>query len=105
VIVVDECSTDGTAEILQRSSFPEDSRITLIRHGQNKGKGAAVRTAIASATGDITVIHDADWNMDPEDIPGMLAPFEGGADAVFGSRYLPNSYPTLMHHTQDEPIS
>lgn len=92
VIVVDDCSTDGTWEILQRLAS-EDSRITLIRHEQNKGKGAAVRTGIALATGDITVIHDADLEYDPEDIPALLAPFaKEGADAVFGSRYLPNSY-------------
>lgn len=98
VIVVDDCSTDGTSEILQRLAS-EDSRISLIRHGQNKGKGAAVRTGIALATGDITIIHDADLEYDPEDIPALLAPFaKEGADAVFGSRYLPNSYRRALMH-------
>jgi len=92
VIVVDDCSMDGTSEILHRLAS-EDSRITLIRHEQNKGKGAAVRTGIALATGDITIIHDADLEYNPEDIPALLAPFaKEGADAVFGSRYLPNPY-------------
>lgn len=92
VIIVDDCSSDGTSEILQRLAAG-DNRITLIRHPRNQGKGAAVRTGIALATGDITIIHDADLEYNPEDIPGLLAPFaREGADAVFGSRYLPNSY-------------
>jgi len=98
VIVVDDCSMDGTSEILHRLAS-EDSRITLIRHEHNKGKGAAVRTAIALATGDITIIHDADLEYNPEDIPALLAPFaKEGADAVFGSRYLPNSYRRALKH-------
>ena len=92
VIVVDDCSMDGTSEILHRLAS-EDSRITLVRHEQNKGKGAAVRTGIELATGDITIIHDADLEYNPKDIPALLEPFaREGADAVFGSRYLPNPY-------------
>jgi glycosyltransferase involved in cell wall biosynthesis len=98
VIVVDDCSTDGTSEILHRLAS-EDSRITLIRHEENKGKGAAVRTGIALATGDITIIHDADLEYDPSDIPALLAPFaKEGADAVFGSRYLAHSYRRALRY-------
>ncbi|HET9698535.1 MAG TPA: glycosyltransferase [Terriglobales bacterium] len=92
VIVVDDCSRDGTTEVLQRLAA-EDSRITLIRHETNKGKGGALRTAIARATGDVCVVHDADFEYNPADIPSLLVPFaEEGADAVFGSRYLSASY-------------
>lgn len=98
VIVVDDCSTDGTAEVLGRLAS-EDERIVLIRHEQNQGKGAAVRTAIARATGDITIIHDADLEYNPEDIPGLLVPFaKESADAVFGSRYLSASYRRVLMH-------
>jgi glycosyltransferase involved in cell wall biosynthesis len=92
VIVVDDCSTDGTREILRRLA-DEDRRITLIRHETNQGKGAAIRTAISRATGDIVIIHDADLEYNPADIPSLLVPFaKEGADAVFGSRYLSAPY-------------
>jgi glycosyltransferase involved in cell wall biosynthesis len=92
VIIVDDCSKDGTSEVLQRLAA-EDSRITLIRHETNRGKGGALRTAIARATGDVCVVHDADFEYNPADIPSLLVPFaEEGADAVFGSRYLSARY-------------
>lgn len=100
-IIVDDCSTDGTWEILQRIAA-EDERVILLRHVKNQGKGAAIRTAISKATGDICIVHDADLEYHPEDIPSLLAPFaQEGADAVFGSRYLPSMYRrTLMYrHT------
>ena len=92
VIVVDDCSTDGSWEILDRLAC-EDERITLLRHERNQGKGSAIRTAITRATGDITIIHDADLEYNPADIPALLMPFaKEGADAVFGSRYLSAPY-------------
>ena len=92
LIVVDDCSQDGSWEILQRLAA-EDSRIRLFRHERNFGKGAAVRTAIAHATGDICIVHDADLEYNPADIPALLVPFaKEGADAVFGSRYLSAPY-------------
>lgn len=92
VIVVDDCSTDGTSDVLTRLAA-QDSRIQLIRHEKNKGKGAAIRTAIAAATGDICLIQDADFEYNPADIPALLVPFaEEGADAVFGSRYMSAQY-------------
>ncbi len=102
LIVVDDCSTDGTWEILQRLAA-EDKRITLLRHEHNQGKGAAIRTAISQATGDISVVHDADLEYNLADIPALLVPFAlEGADAVFGSRYLSAPYRrALMHrHTK-----
>jgi glycosyltransferase involved in cell wall biosynthesis len=98
IIIVDDCSTDGTSAILERLAS-EDERITLIRHEQNQGKGAAVRSGIARASGDITIIHDADLEYNPEDIPSLLVPFaEESADAVFGSRYLSAAYRRALMH-------
>lgn len=88
LVIVDDCSTDGTWAILERlaAGRPE---IRLVRHAVNLGKGAAVRTAIQHAAGDFALIQDADLEYDPADYPQLLKPLlEGHADAVFGSRYL-----------------
>ncbi len=88
LIVVDDCSTDGTYAILQRMAAA-DPRIRLIRHEVNQGKGAAVRTAIQHATGDFSIVQDADLEYDPNEYPVLLKPLlDGRADAVFGSRYM-----------------
>jgi len=98
VIVVDDCSHDGTWEVLQRIAAA-DSRVTLLRHERNLGKGAAVRTAIAHASGDISIVHDADFEYHPADIPALLVPFAlEGADAVFGSRYISAPYRRALMH-------
>lgn len=89
LIIVDDCSTDGTILILQRLAA-EDSRIRLFRHEKNQGKGASVRDAIQHATGDFCLVQDADLEYDAADYPKLLRPLlDGRADAVFGSRYLP----------------
>jgi len=86
--VVDDRSTDGTWEILQRLAAAEPS-IRLLRHEVNRGKGAALRTAIAHAGGDFSIVQDADLEYDPAEYPRLLKPLlDGHADAVFGSRYL-----------------
>jgi glycosyltransferase involved in cell wall biosynthesis len=88
VIMVDDCSTDGTWEILQRLAA-QFSEIRLHQHVQNRGKGAAVRTAIEKASGDFALIQDADLEYDPAEYPRLLRPLlDGHADAVFGSRYM-----------------
>lgn len=92
VVVVDDASTDGSDRVLERlrAEFPS---MTLIRHPRNQGKGAAIRTGLAHATGDVIVFHDADLEYDPGDLPGLMRPFvEAGADAVFGSRYMVARY-------------
>ncbi len=102
LIVVDDRSSDGTWEVLQRIAVT-DSRIRLYRHSHNQGKGAALRTAISHATGDVCIVHDADMEYNPADIPALLVPFvEEGADAVFGSRYLSAPYRRVLmyRHTK-----
>jgi len=88
LVIVDDCSTDGSWDILQRlaQGCPQ---IRLFRHQKNSGKGAAVRTAIQQATGDFALIQDADLEYDPFEYPRLLRPLlDGHADAVFGSRYM-----------------
>jgi glycosyltransferase involved in cell wall biosynthesis len=98
IIIVDDCSTDGTWEVLQALAAGDD-RIVLLRHDHNRGKGVAVRTAISKATGNVSIIYNADMEYNPDDIPSLLVPFaEEGADAVFGSRYLAASYRRALLH-------
>jgi glycosyltransferase involved in cell wall biosynthesis len=88
LVIVDDCSTDGTWKILQRlaEGFPQ---IRLYRHEKNRGKGAAIRTAIGYAAGDFSLIQDADLEYDPSEYPRLMRPLlDGHADAVFGSRYM-----------------
>ena len=85
VIAVDDGSTDGTSEILERWQAGGDGRV-LVRQ-PNRGKGAAIRAAIPHVEGDIAVIQDADMEYDPVDVPALIEPIERGvADVVFGSR-------------------
>ncbi|MGH9559795.1 MAG: glycosyltransferase [Bryobacteraceae bacterium] len=88
LVVVDDCSTDGTSAILKALAEAEP-RIRLFRHAVNQGKGSAVRTAIEQAAGDFCLIQDADLEYDPSEYTKLLRPLlDGRADAVFGSRYL-----------------
>src|SRR5579864_5300062 len=88
LVVVDDCSTDGTQAILEMLAS-HDQRIRLLRHEVNQGKGAAVRTAIQHARGDFCLVQDADLEYDPSEYVRLLRPLlDGRADAVFGSRYL-----------------
>ena len=88
IILVDDCSTDGTLKILERIAATNPC-FKLLRHEVNRGKGAAIRTAIDHANGDFCLVQDADLEYDPQEYPRLLKPLlDGHADAVFGSRYL-----------------
>ena len=88
IILVDDGSTDGTHEILERLARAHRDQVHLFLHPQNRGKGAAIRTAIEHVTGDIVIIQDADLEYDPQDYPALLGPIlEGHADVVFGNRF------------------
>jgi len=86
IIVVDDCSTDGTTDLLKRT--PLESNVRTFFHTVNQGKGAALRTGFAHATGDMVIVQDADLEYDPQDYVPMLAPLlDDRADVVYGSRF------------------
>jgi glycosyltransferase involved in cell wall biosynthesis len=85
VVIVDDGSSDGTAEILGRRRFVKP--VQIIRHAENRGKGSAVRTAIGAATGELAVIQDADLELDPSEYARLLEPFSRpDVSAVYGAR-------------------
>ncbi|MEZ6056835.1 MAG: glycosyltransferase family 2 protein [Planctomycetaceae bacterium] len=93
IVLVDDCSRDGTTELLKEFAERDwNDPMNTIRvefHTVNRGKGAAVRTGFAAATGDVVIIQDADLEYDPAEIPRLLQPIVSGeADVVFGSRFL-----------------
>jgi glycosyltransferase involved in cell wall biosynthesis len=89
IIIVDDGSTDGTRNILREMGAAEWPQVRVFYHERNRGKGAAVRTAIAQATGSVCLIQDADLEYDPQDYARLLEPIiDGRADAVYGSRFI-----------------
>lgn len=93
IVIVDDGSTDGTRALLEGLG----SRVKVVLHERNRGKGAALRTALAHSTGDYVIVQDADLEYDPADYPGLLVPLlDGRADAVYGSRFLGGPHRVLF---------
>lgn len=87
IIAVDDCSTDGTREILKKEGKKYVDK--LLFHEVNQGKGAALRTGFKEINGDVAIVQDADFEYDPMEIPSVVKPiFDGKADVVYGSRFL-----------------
>ena len=98
LILVDDGSTDGTRDLLPDLARLEGVRV--LYHDVNQGKGAALRTGIAAALGDIVLIQDADLEYDPGEYPKLIAPIaEGRADVVYGSRFAADRRPSHFMHT------
>jgi glycosyltransferase involved in cell wall biosynthesis len=96
LVVVDDGSTDGTDKVL---AALEDSTVSVFRHEQNQGKGAAIRTGLANAKGDLVIIQDADLEYDPDDWSTMLNPMlKGKSQVVYGSRFTGERKNMLLLH-------
>jgi glycosyltransferase involved in cell wall biosynthesis len=94
IILVDDCSTDGTREILKSL---KDDATRIVLHERNQGKGAALRTGFRNATGDIVIIQDADLEYDPGQYPKLIQPIlQGKADVVYGSRFMTGEYRRVL---------
>src|SRR5205807_8541011 len=94
-ILVDDCSRDGTRELLQAMAA-EEPDLTIRFHEVNRGKGAALRTGFGLATGQIVVVQDADLEYDPAQYPQLIQPIvEGKADVVYGSRFIGDKHRVL----------
>jgi glycosyltransferase involved in cell wall biosynthesis len=106
IILVDDGSTDGTRDVLERVAHDQDCRVIL--HDVNQGKGAAVKSGLAAAQGNVVVIQDADMEYDPRDLRLLLQPIvENEADVVYGSRFIHNDRPVspLWHQGANQLIT
>ena len=97
IIIVDDCSIDGTRELLKQT--PSTPGMKLLFHDKNMGKGAGIRTGVQAASKDIIIIQDADLEYNPSDFPTVLRPIlDGVADVVYGSRFLGIHRSFMLHH-------
>ncbi|MEM6456929.1 MAG: glycosyltransferase family 2 protein [Acidobacteriota bacterium] len=97
IVIVEDGSTDGTRALLQRLADGGELPLRYFEHPENRGKGAALRTGFAEATGDIILIQDADLEYTPDDYPILLKPMlDGNADVVYGSRFLGGPHRVLF---------
>ena len=98
LVVVDDASYDGTWDELQSLAAAHPERVRVLRHERNRGKGVALKTGFAAATGDIVLVQDADLEYDPGDYPRLLEPIlRDAADAVFGSRFIGGSSHRVLY--------
>ncbi|HEY8141887.1 MAG TPA: glycosyltransferase family 2 protein, partial [Kofleriaceae bacterium] len=95
ILVCDDGSSDGTVSVVEER-MAADPRVRLVRHAKNRGKGAAIRTALADARGEYALIQDADLEYEVSDYPALLAAVNAGADVVYGSRFLTADRPDGM---------
>ncbi|MFP6600508.1 MAG: glycosyltransferase family 2 protein [Deltaproteobacteria bacterium] len=96
IIIVDDCSSDGTRDIL-RAMAAEDASLKVRFHERNQGKGAAIRSALAEATGEMVIVQDADMEYDPAEYPRLIQPIlDDVADVVYGSRFLGGPHRVLF---------
>lgn len=97
IVCVNDCSTDGSGKVLDE--LKAQGRVHIVVHHEvNRGKGAAIRTALSASTGDVVIVQDADLEYDPDDWPTLLQPIIAGrADAVFGSRFLGGPHRVLYY--------
>ena len=97
IVIVDDGSTDGTREYLQKMAQDPGEGIRVFFHDRNRGKGAALRTGFREVQGDLVIIQDADLEYDPKDYPNLLDPIlDGRADVVYGSRFLGGPHRVLF---------
>ena len=96
ILIVDDCSTDGTIQILKQ--LDKENKIAIHFHDKNLGKGAAIHTALKHLSGEVVIIQDADLEYDPSDYHKLLTPFfEANADVVYGSRFLGGGKYSRVH--------
>lgn len=99
LIIVDDGSTDGTWRIASEAASRHDGVVRALRHERNRGKGAAIRTALGKARGEFAIIQDADLEYDPREYPKLLAPLvEGRADAVYGTRFAVGTERRVLYY-------
>jgi glycosyltransferase involved in cell wall biosynthesis len=96
IVIVDDCSEDGTRDLIKTLDYPG---IKALYHEKNSGKGAAIRTGLKNASGDIMVIQDADLEYDPDEYEKLLGPIlDGRADVVYGSRFLTTNERRILYY-------
>ncbi len=99
IIVVDDCSKDDSATIVEQFAREHEGLVRLVRHTRNQGKGAAIRTAISHARGEYCLIQDADLEYDPKDYSRLIRQLiEGRADAVYGSRFMTGGERRVLYY-------